>query len=155
MMEFKLCFAQVVEMSYARRVLYAIGCGGYRVAEKGADDLIIHRRLGADDYAFYRTDERRTKDSFLGKIAVDEGIYSTFVDTNGELRRGVTDPADELVDYTSLLRIICKALFPDWIPTGSPYIGLKASARHYCEQFEKRLNGCRIDNRIEFSVEGT
>lgn len=152
MMKFTLCGAQVIELGYARRVLDALGCGGYRTIKGGTDDLVVHRRLNEDDCVFYRKESMRTNESYLGNLAVDEGFYTGHIDHNGEYSARYNHSAYELVDYTSLLGLICRALFPDWRPTASPYIGHGRTQRHYAEEYEKKLDGVEVGGRIKFEL---
>lgn len=145
--EFKLCGVDAVELGFARRVLFAVGCGGYRLVGV-ADVFAVHRRESMlEDYAFYRAEKKRTKESFLGNLTIDEGFYDC-LDHNGNFMER-SDVAYELVDNVKLLRVICRALFPDWNPTDSPYMGQGFSARHYLEQFIEKLRGFE-NNYVKF-----
>lgn len=141
--QFTLCKADAIELQYARRVLFAIGLGGYR-HEKDDDSLLVHRRESMfGDYAFYRQTTQRTQETFVGKLTVDEGFY-TCLDHNGIFcARSLA--AYELVDNVTFLRVICRALFPDWDPISSPYLGKGRGAQYYLEQFIEKLNGFEND----------
>ena len=111
--------ASVVEYSYARRILYALGYGAVREAD------------------FLNVFEKRTSSSLytnngggcVAKLAVDEGGFCSCLTEDGSL--SYNQPWVELVDFRQLLWIIVKRYSPAFTPAPCEYIGRGRTQEHY------------------------
>ena len=112
-------YFQVVELSYAKRVLLELN--------------MSFKRLDADYLEVY-SDEKKTTP--IGKLFIDEGFFTGTMHENG-IR--ASDPCWELVDGERWLAMIVKKLSPEFKAEPGPYIGSGKNQRHMMSQWENEL----------------
>lgn len=127
--------SSVVEYTFAREIIFALGFGAIR--EK--DELVVYKNRTSFSLYTKITDNEK-----VCALSIDEGYFSECL-CNDRLN-GSSAPWMELVDFRKLLGLIVKRYSPEFNPRPSEFIGRGRTQQHFIDEYWTEIMRMQDEN---------